>query len=95
MKGFDTSAPFFVMYESGRTTHVGCVEGTKAVNTAIVKLIFALNGMRMFCEGITPYRGFRLKDIKAFYGVKGNKHKVLEMLEHLKVTMENFEELKA
>jgi len=95
MKGFDTSAPFFVMYESGRTTHVGSVEGTKAVNTAMVKLIFAINGMRMYTKGIMPYRGFRLKDVKAFYGVKGNKNKVLEMLEHLKVSMENFEELKA
>ena len=95
MKGFDTSAPFFVMYESGRTTHVGSVEGTKAVSTAMVKLIFAINGMRMYTKGIMPYRGFRLKDVKAFYGVKGNKNKVLEMLEHLKVSMENFEELKA
>lgn len=95
MKGFDTSAPFFVMYESGRTTHVGNVEGTAAVNTAMVKLIAIISAMRMYTKGITPYRGFRLKDVKDFFGVKGNKDKVLEMLEHLKVTMENFEELKA
>lgn len=93
MDNFNTSAPFFVMYESGRTTNVGGTEGTKAVNTAMVKLIFAINGMRLYTKGITPYRGFRLKDIKAFYGVKGNKAKVLEMLEHLKMTMENFEKL--
>ena len=49
----------------------------------------------LYTKGITPYRGFRLKDVKDFFGVKGNKDKVLEMLEHLKVTMENFEELKA
>jgi hypothetical protein len=93
MEKFDTSAPFFVMYESGRTTHIGSVQGTKAVNTAMVKLIFAINGMRLYTRGITPHRGFRLKDIKDFFGVKGNKDKVLEMLEHLQVTMENFEKL--
>ncbi len=77
---FDTNAPFFQLLEEGRTTHVGTTEGGRDQNMALVKLAFTISAMRMFCKGIVPSRYFRLKDVKEFYGVKGNKHKVHEAL---------------
>lgn len=77
---FDTNAPFFRLLEEGRTTYVGTTEGGKHLNRAVVKLTFDVGAMRMFCKGIVPARNFRLKDIKAFYGVKGNKQKIYDSL---------------
>lgn len=77
---FDTNAPFFRLLEEGRTTFVGYTEGGKDINRAVVKLTFDVGAMRMFCKGIIPARNFRLKDIKYFYGVKGNKQKVYDAL---------------
>ena len=81
---FDTNAPFFRLLEEGRTTFVGTSYGGRDMNRAVVKLTFDVGAMRMFCKGIVPARNFRLKDIKAFYGVKGNKQKVYEALIALK-----------
>jgi hypothetical protein len=77
---FDTNAPFFRLLEEGRTTFVGYTEGGQNINRAVVKLTFDVGAMRMFCKGIVPARNFRLKDIKYFYGVKGNKQKVYDSL---------------
>lgn len=77
---FDTNAPFFRLLAEGKTTFVGFTEGGGDVDRAIVKLVFDVGAMRMFCKGIVPARNFRLKDIKAFYGVKGNKQKVYDSL---------------
>lgn len=77
---FDTNAPFFRLLKEGRTTFVGYTEGGRDINRAIVKLTFDVGAMRMFCKGIVPSRNFRLKDIKYFYGVKGNKQKVYDSL---------------
>lgn len=77
---FDTNAPFFRLLKEGRTTFVGYTEGGQHLNRAVVKLTFDVGAMRMFCKGIVPARNFRLKDIKAFYGVKGNKQKVYDAL---------------
>lgn len=77
---FDTNAPFFQFLAEGRKTYVGGSEGGNYVNTAVIKLNFAVSGMRMFCNGLKPTGSFRLKDVKAFYGVKGNKQKVYESL---------------
>lgn len=71
------STPFGKLYNQGLTTSVN----GGATNTAIVKLLTAKSAMRLFCHGITPYRGFRLKDIKEFFGVKGNKVAVFHQLE--------------
>ena len=77
---FDTNAPFFRLLAEGKTTYVGNTEGGADLNRAVVKLTFDVGAMRMFCKGIIPARNFRLKDVKYFYGVKGNKQKVYDSL---------------
>lgn len=78
---FDTSAPF---WNEVSTTNVGSTSGTAEVPISQVKLISSIAAMKLYSHGIIPYRGFRLKDIKYYFGVKGNKQAVLTALEALK-----------
>jgi len=82
------NTPFWSLFNDNVQTRVN----SQPVNTALVKLTFAISAMRMFCNGITPHRGFRLKDYKDFFGVKGNKQSVLEQLITLKQTALEFED---
>lgn len=93
---FNTNAPFFQLFESGMNTSVGSTRGTAPVNTAMVKLTFTISAMRAYVKcGLIPHRGFRLKDVKEFYGIKGNKQHILDALLHLRETMKNYEVLKS
>ena len=78
---FDTNAPF---WNEVSTTNFGSTEGTVEVPVSQVKLIASISAMKLFCHGIIPYRGFRLADIKYYFGVKGNKQAVLTALEAIK-----------
>lgn len=73
------NTPFGKLYNQGLTTSVN----GGATNTAVVKLVTASSAMRLFCYGLIPYRGFRLKDIKEFFGVKGNKVAVYNQLQEM------------
>lgn len=78
---FDTSAPF---WNEASTMTVGSTAGTAEVPVSQVKLISSISAMKLYCNGIIPYRGFRLADIKYYFGVKGNKQAVLTALEAIK-----------
>ena len=78
---FDTNAPF---WNEASTVNLGSTQGTAQVPIAQVKLISSISAMKLFCRGIMPYRGFRLADIKYYFGVKGNKQAVLTALEAIK-----------
>lgn len=83
---FDTNAPF---WNEASTMNVGSTDGTAEVPVAQVKLISSISAMKLFCHGIMPYRGFRMKDIKDYFGVKGNKQTVLAALEAIKEVTTN------
>lgn len=83
---FDTNAPF---WNEASTVNVGSTEGTAQVPVSQIKLIASISSMKLYCRGIIPYRGFRLKDIKYYYGVKGNKEAVLKALEAIKEVTTN------
>ena len=78
---FNTNAPF---WNEASTVNLGSTQGTAQVPIAQVKLISSISAMKLFCRGIMPYRGFRLADIKYYFGVKGNKQAVLTALEAIK-----------
>lgn len=78
---FDTNAPF---WNEASIVNLGSTQGTAQVPIAQVKLISSISAMKLFCRGIMPYRGFRLADIKYYFGVKGNKQAVLTALEAIK-----------
>lgn len=57
--------------------------GSRGPNSCDFKLAATIGALKIYNVGLTPYKGFRVKDIKDYYGVKGNKQKVLEDLELL------------
>jgi len=81
------NTPFGMLYNQGRTTNLN----NGPANTAVVKLVAARSAMRLFANGIIPYRGFRLKDLKEFFGVKGNKVAVYEQLDALLESIREYE----
>ena len=88
---YDMQAPFFQMLDSGVTTNVGSLEGSKDVPRALVLLTTYTSMMRLKSKGIQPCRGFRVTDVKNFFGVKGSTPKVLEALELLKEALQGYD----
>lgn len=74
---FDHTAPFYELLESGATTYVGHSEGGGDVNRALLLLTTHISMMRLMCKGIKPSRNYRVNDVKKFFGLKGDKQKVL------------------
>ena len=70
------NTPFGELYNKSVSTNVNGVN----VNTAMVQLVTMKSSMRLFVNGMIPYRGFRLKDVKEYYGVKGDKQSVYNQL---------------
>jgi hypothetical protein len=81
------NTPFGKLYNQGLTTSVN---GYPA-NTAMVKLVSARSAIGLFTKGIIPYRGFRLKDFKEFFGVKGNKVAVYNQLDDMIQAIREYE----
>lgn len=51
---------------------------------AVYNLIVTIRDMKLFCKiGMKPNRFWRMKDVKWYFGVTGNKHKILSQLEEL------------
>lgn len=75
----ENTTPFEQQLAEAKTTNV---QG-KDINRGIVNLTMTIHAMRLYTKDIIPYRGFRLKDVKEFYGIKGNKHKMLEQLNQM------------
>lgn len=57
--------------------------GMSQSNRGMVNLIFIRGQVALFCKGILPYRGFRLKDVKSYFNVTGGKDVVLAKLDFL------------
>ena len=53
-------------------------------NRATWNLIMSIRDVKLFTKGMIITRGWRLKDVKDYFNIKGNKHKVLEQLETIK-----------
>ena len=49
-------------------------------NRATWNLITSIRDVSLFTKGLTITRGWRLKHVKDYFNIKGNKHKVLEQL---------------
>ena len=46
-------------------------------------LVVSIRDLKLFCAGIKPHRFWRLKDVKEYFGIKGNKQSILADLEYL------------
>ncbi len=47
-------------------------------------LIVSIRDVKLFLVGMKPHRNWKFNDVKKYFGLKGNKHKVAEQLEQLK-----------
>lgn len=53
----------------------------KQFPVGLYNLLLSIRDVKMFCRGIKAHRHWRLKDVKEYFGVKGNKHTVAEKLQ--------------
>ena len=55
------------------------------VNRGVYNLICSKRDLSLFCKGIKPHRKWRLKDVKAYFGLfdTNGKHKIKEALDFL------------
>ena len=55
----------------------------KQSSRAMYNLIISIRDVKLFNAGLKPNRHWRLKDVKWYFGLKGNKEKVLQGLENI------------
>ena len=85
-KDFDFSAPFWAGLGDDRQTFDLIMDGgTSKFDWPTWNLLCSVRDLTMFCKfGMRPNRRWRLKDVKAYFGISGNKEKILAQLEFLK-----------
>ena len=49
----------------------------------IYNLIVSKRDVGLFCVGMKPHRNWRIKDVKQYFGLKGNNEKIKSQLEQL------------
>jgi|TARA_R110000765_G_scaffold240613_1_gene342923 hypothetical protein len=54
-------------------------------------LIVSIRDVSLFSKGIKPHRHWRLKDVKCYFGLKGNTEKILLGLKDYRETIGNTE----
>tara|TARA_R100001443_G_scaffold115608_2_gene133775 strand:- start:706 stop:978 length:273 start_codon:yes stop_codon:yes gene_type:complete len=53
-------------------------------NRATWNLICSIRDVSLFTKGMTITRNWRLKDVKNYFNIKGDKHKILYQLKNVK-----------
>jgi len=51
---------------------------------AFYNLVVSIRDVSLFSKGMKPHRGWRITDVKNYFGVKGNPTKVLAQLQELR-----------
>lgn len=47
-----------------------------AQSKGIYNLLITKRDMHLYCVGLKPHRNWRFNDVKKYFGLKGDKHKV-------------------
>lgn len=58
----------------------GDSNGSRPMTRAYWNLVVSIRDVGLFCAGIAPNRHWRLKHVKEYFGVKGNKDKIYDQL---------------
>ena len=58
-------------------------------NKATWNLILSIRDVSLFTEGMTITRNWRLKHVKNYFNIKGDKYKILKQLKTIKRFFEN------
>ena len=56
------------------------VDSRFAVNRGVYNLILSKRDLMLFSKGIKPHRNWKLKDVKIYFGIEGNKQSILNQL---------------
>ena len=71
-------------YEKDLQVEIAYNNGSK-ITKGGYNLLLSIRDMKLFCKiGMVPNRLWKLKNVKAYFGITGRKEKVLEELEQLK-----------
>ena len=52
-------------------------------NRAVWNLICSRRDVRLWQVGMKPHRGWKITDVKNYFGIKGNKDVIVEKIEYL------------
>lgn len=53
-------------------------------NMGMWNLVLTIRDLKLFTQGIKPYRHWRLSSVKNYFGIKGDKHTCLKTLTKIK-----------
>jgi len=54
------------------------------ISKGIYNLLVSTRDVKLYSKGLKPHRGWRIGDVKRYFGVKGNASEVIKQLENLK-----------
>jgi len=77
----DASAPFWqeINDPDARTININGVD----VKQCVYNLLITRRDMRMYMKGIKPHRGWQIRQVKQYFGIKGGKQKIHDQIVHL------------
>jgi hypothetical protein len=81
LKNVDQSAPFWEQAgdDKAKTMATG---GGKTMKHCIYNLIVTRRDVKLWAKfGMKPHYGWKITDVKNYFGIKGNKHKISEQIE--------------
>ena len=58
------------------------LNGAKS-NRAVWNLICSRRDVKLWQVGMKPHRGWKITDVKNYFGIKGNKNVIVEKIEYL------------
>lgn len=71
MQKVDSTAPFWEQLHS---------MDNKAVQHAIYNLILSRRDVNLYLKDIKPHRAWKIRDVKAYFGIKGGKQKIADQI---------------
>ena len=78
MQKVDSSAPFWVeLHDEERPTIQ--IQGS-TVPRCLYNLMVTRRDVNLYLKGIKPHRGWKIGDVKAYFGLKGGKQKVADAI---------------
>ena len=78
MQNVDESAPFWVdlLNENRKTIMVNGGE----LPRCLYNLILTRRDVNLYLKDIKPHRGWKISDVKAYFGIKGGKQKIADQI---------------
>lgn len=71
MQKVDNTAPFWQQLHS---------EETDQVQHAMYNLILTRRDVNLYLKDIKPHRGWKISDVKTYFGIKGGKQKIADQI---------------